>query len=351
MSGSEETKVVTVPIPAQGAFAAFKIDPISTLPPDMRNDAEAVAACQKLVNKSYIGLVVKRHGLFQHWAPYNACTFDFLLPGMPMNMPLAGIDPSMSLPVEPMTIKDHPGYPPLRPSNPLPWNDCYISPFWRVELRSPTVYESSEKVHFRISIEEQARRHTFTNEVFMRHQTLLLQMHRNNEAHDCGDVCRTFLTEPYSAPTSPTGSNHSEDWDENESSEYFSESWSDGVYSDELEVLKLDLKQQMFPELDPSAVLMVTGTFTHDLETLEELIHPEGFYEEAWLLRRIIDEAQPRVEAARLRAKATAAAQDAADFDAKTDVLTKESTATNALSESTNDTVAILPIESKEFSL
>ncbi|KAF7301909.1 hypothetical protein MIND_00756900 [Mycena indigotica] len=47
----------TIPIPALGAFTAFTIDPVLSLDPDTRNDPKAVAACQNLVSKPYVGLM------------------------------------------------------------------------------------------------------------------------------------------------------------------------------------------------------------------------------------------------------------------------------------------------------
>ncbi|KAJ7637296.1 hypothetical protein DFH06DRAFT_942162, partial [Mycena polygramma] len=120
-------------------FVVFSIDPVASLDADVIDDPEAVAACNRLVNKEYVALA-DREGFYQPWEAYNICTVELVLQGEPRSSPEHGMEPSMSMPIVPVTIQNHPfGRAPLRPSNPLPWNDCYISSFFCVTVRSRTL--------------------------------------------------------------------------------------------------------------------------------------------------------------------------------------------------------------------
>ncbi|KAJ7187317.1 hypothetical protein C8R46DRAFT_850332, partial [Mycena filopes] len=104
-------------------------------------DPEAVAACKNLVTKKYAVLVADRLSLYAPNAAYNPCVIHFLLQGEPAAFPERCIEPSMSLPISPMTMESHPSSrEPLEASRPLPWNDCYITPFSFADVRSPTAF-------------------------------------------------------------------------------------------------------------------------------------------------------------------------------------------------------------------
>ncbi|KAJ7460107.1 hypothetical protein B0H11DRAFT_1817277, partial [Mycena galericulata] len=159
-------------LPAMAAFAVLTIDPVASLDAETQEDPEAVAACKKLVNKQYVGFIGKRMGLYQPWAPHNACRVEFLLQGEPEDSPDRGIDPSMSIPILPMTKEAHPSSRiPLKPSNPLPWNDCYLSVFWSFRVRSKTIY-SEEPVDCILPVEELLRHSKFLRADLARHEAL-----------------------------------------------------------------------------------------------------------------------------------------------------------------------------------
>ncbi|KAJ6468673.1 hypothetical protein C8R47DRAFT_948294, partial [Mycena vitilis] len=127
-------------LPAMGAFVVFTIDPVASLDPDVLGDPEATAACKRLVNKEYVALA-ERNGFYRPWDPYNECSLKFVLQGEPRASAKDCMEPCMSLPIEPTTNVAHPSSRvPLKPSNPLPWTDCYLSCFFAATVRSPTLF-------------------------------------------------------------------------------------------------------------------------------------------------------------------------------------------------------------------
>lgn len=80
--------------------------------------------------------------MYIHSEPYHTYSIHFLLDGLPQDDPINFVDASMSVPVLPAV--DHPlSRPPLRPNNPLPWNNCYLSPFTTATVRCPTLFTES----------------------------------------------------------------------------------------------------------------------------------------------------------------------------------------------------------------
>ncbi|KAJ7152611.1 hypothetical protein C8R43DRAFT_842270, partial [Mycena crocata] len=119
----------------------FTIDPFASVDPRILEDPETLLACKNLVNKRYAAIAAKRKGFYQPWEPYNSCTIEFILQGEPKVCAERCMEPSMSVPIVPMTNDAHPSSRvPLRFSNPLPWSDCYLSCFFGGTVRSPTLF-------------------------------------------------------------------------------------------------------------------------------------------------------------------------------------------------------------------
>ncbi|KAJ6484464.1 hypothetical protein C8R47DRAFT_917786, partial [Mycena vitilis] len=82
------------------------------------------------------------------WNQHNVSIVHFIQQGEPRSDPQKCMEPSMSLLILPATIEGHPSSrDPLKPSNPLPWNDCYISCFSHAMLRSPTLFTTEPILH------------------------------------------------------------------------------------------------------------------------------------------------------------------------------------------------------------
>ncbi|KAJ7151262.1 hypothetical protein C8R46DRAFT_1008124 [Mycena filopes] len=144
-------------LPALGAFVVFRIDPIASLEPELIEDPETLAACQSLVNKEYVALAEVRNPLLQTTRPVQRVPARVCLQGEPKASPSRFMDASMSIPISPMTTETHPsGRIPLKPSTPLPWNDCYISCCYSTLIRSPTLF-TTEPVNWILDDEESGR--------------------------------------------------------------------------------------------------------------------------------------------------------------------------------------------------
>ncbi|KAK7467683.1 hypothetical protein VKT23_004735 [Stygiomarasmius scandens] len=83
------------------------------------------------------------------WKDYNSFHFWILWQGfdpLPAPMRQLGVRPDMLFPVLPNT--NHPtsclDHPPVSPSQPLPWKDCYVSGFVRLEVRCRTEWSETE---------------------------------------------------------------------------------------------------------------------------------------------------------------------------------------------------------------
>ncbi|KAJ7460101.1 hypothetical protein B0H11DRAFT_2286251 [Mycena galericulata] len=275
-------------LPAMAAFAVLTIDPVASLDAETQEDAEAVAACKKMVNKQYVGFVRKRMGLYQPWAPHNACRVEFLLQGEPEDSPDRGIDPSMSIPILPMTKEAHPSSRiPLKPSNPLPWDDCYLSVFWSFRVRK--LLEHSK----------------FLRADLARHEALYGAEGPTVEpSPDYDEVASTGDPNPYHATQSSLsvaqeGLGLVHEGHDNTPRAFHFHSHSSTTAS-------LNTAEDDGGDLDPAGEpflpffsnaarhQMITVNFTHDLSTVKELNHPSGFFKEVEVIVRIQQEAWPR---------------------------------------------------------
>ncbi|KAJ7660906.1 hypothetical protein DFH06DRAFT_1400347 [Mycena polygramma] len=148
-------------LPTSGACAVFTIDPVASLNADTREDSEAVAACKMLTSKRYAVVVDRQWGLHMHWEPYNKCVVHFILRGVPPAIRDKCIEPSMSLPILPVTNEAHPSSrDPLKLSTSLPWSDCYITGFCFARVRSPTRF-TEEPIEYALDADELIRAHRF----------------------------------------------------------------------------------------------------------------------------------------------------------------------------------------------
>ncbi|KAJ7173219.1 hypothetical protein C8R46DRAFT_1255169 [Mycena filopes] len=261
-------------LPMSGACAVFTIDPVASLDPEVQTDSEAVAACKRLGSKKY-GAIVDRLTLYNPYAPYNPCFVRFLLQGEPLASEEQCIEPTMSLPIVPMT-KPHPSArDPSKASKPLPWNDCYVTSYSFAEVKSATQF-TEEPIDYQFSLEELSRQDRFLSRDVERTDDLLW-----NKAEQ---VARNHLP----APT------------------------------------RLDIREALASlneasgsaRLDTLSRRVVTVNFTHDLSTLESLTNPEDYFKEVEAIIRIEEDAWPRVARAKARA-IEAATKEAERIDAQ----------------------------------
>jgi hypothetical protein len=92
----------------------------------------------------------------------NEYIVHFILQGEPKSNPEECMEPSMSVLIVPMAIEAHPSSrTPLKPSSPLPWNDCHYLPcFFFATLRSPTTF-ITEPIKWQVDREGRGRKRRF----------------------------------------------------------------------------------------------------------------------------------------------------------------------------------------------
>ncbi|KAJ6608265.1 hypothetical protein B0H10DRAFT_2068218 [Mycena sp. CBHHK59/15] len=156
-------------VPCSGAWAVLSIDPIASV--EYLDDPEATLAAQNIVTQKYVVYVEDNGQLFNPISPYQENTVSFLIQGQPLASPDDCIDSSMSIPVLPAV--EHPSSrEPLKPSQPLPWPNCYLSPFVQAEVRSPTLITTGP-IDCQIDIPEQLRYERLMREDWKRREELL----------------------------------------------------------------------------------------------------------------------------------------------------------------------------------
>ncbi|EEB94774.1 hypothetical protein MPER_06358 [Moniliophthora perniciosa FA553] len=142
--------------PSPRHFVVVQLDPVDSVA--HLNNPELTEACQRLVNKKYLAFVGDRDGLFWPDIPYYGYSFYFVHQGLKdKDEDQQQIDPGMCTPVLPNT--SHPlGRAPLDPGQPLPWSDCYISPFFSMFARCHTVaLEKEPPMRLHLSIDDTTR--------------------------------------------------------------------------------------------------------------------------------------------------------------------------------------------------
>ncbi|KAJ7637295.1 hypothetical protein DFH06DRAFT_653706 [Mycena polygramma] len=278
-------------LPAIGACAVFTIDPVASLDPEIQQDTEVIAACKRLVNKKYVAFVDQR-GFYQPWSPYNTYTVRFVLQGKPPTFPDRCIEPSMSIPLDPMTAESHPSSrDPLKVSKPLPWNDCYITCYNYAYVRTPTLVTEAP-VTYRLDRAELRKHDHFLAADVIRERRLL-----HAKALEVGADASSTLPpdsvpgenidqtnpgqerahfESGALPLRPAGlkpcrssQTAEEKQREDEAEGDDDDQTDDGVSS----------PGATLPRRPPSKGV-ITVTFTHDLSTVQELTDPAEYFKE-----------------------------------------------------------------------
>ncbi|KAJ7152630.1 hypothetical protein C8R43DRAFT_1235640 [Mycena crocata] len=292
-------------LPATGAFVVFTIDPLASVDPRILEDPDAVLACKNLVSKQYVALAAEREDFYQPWEPYNSTTIEFILQGEPKSSAERCMEPSMSVPIVPMTNDAHPSSRlPLRPSNPFPWKDCYVSCFFVETVRSPTLYTEAP-IDCILDLDELDRHDRFLGTDVERAKVLRrgkaaaeikapieASPSTTGQAPTSAKIQRPSTSE---APISPTNLGTMEDH-------------NDGLHSKDNAAIR---SQHESPPI-------VTVNFSHDLSIVTEINDPADYYKEVEAIARIQQEAWPRIADAKARAIKAAAEMNAELYDGKT---------------------------------
>ncbi|KAJ7096621.1 hypothetical protein B0H15DRAFT_1019647 [Mycena belliarum] len=305
-------------LPKLGACVVLTIDPIASLDPETLEDPEAVAACKKLVSKQYVGFVRDRVGLYSPWDPYNSCVVEFLLQGEPQGYPSRFMAPRMSIPILPVAGEPHPSSrSPLKTSNPLPWPGCYVSPFWAVRVRSPTLF-TEDPVDCMLDKAELMRHLEWLRDDFAEYRASVKAAERANNDHAGSTNLSTAVGNAEDAkPSSPARGILANSADlESVLPVPEAESHTPLPAASTNVMNSLD---EMFDFLSssPNSQQAITANFSHDLSTVKELNDPADYCREVSAIARIQEEAKPRLAKARALAIKEAARLNA-DYDERT---------------------------------
>ncbi|KAJ7129115.1 hypothetical protein C8R46DRAFT_683339 [Mycena filopes] len=343
-------------LPALHAFVAFRIDLFASLDPEILEDPETLAACNNLVNKTYVALA-ERESFYKPRDPYNECILEFVVQGEPKSSPSRFMDASMSVPIAPMTTDTHPsGRIPLQPSTSLPWNDCYISCFFSTLVISPTLF-TMEPVNWILDRQESTRHRHFIYRDIQRSKDL-------EEDAAAEDIATAIIPAPTDGTPVKEPPGHSQAHSVRSSNstkrrsissnrsgadstgsgcfDFFTDleavRSTDKVEGDDLNaelkaIEELRALEDFLGKMDYSAPPgMITVNFSHDLSTVTELNPPEEYFKEVETIARIQEEGRRRIAESRARAIRLALAQDTARYDERTfDLLRSRAPAAPAL--------------------
>ncbi|KAK0224631.1 hypothetical protein EDD85DRAFT_858580 [Armillaria nabsnona] len=110
-------------LPQFGEYFTFRLDPVASL--KSLNDAEVTEACKALGSgKTYVASVINLLSFPVPGAEYVSVALTLVSKGLPEGLPESFITPDMSVAILPNTSNPL-SRPPLEPSVPLPWSDCY----------------------------------------------------------------------------------------------------------------------------------------------------------------------------------------------------------------------------------
>ncbi|KAK7467664.1 hypothetical protein VKT23_004717 [Stygiomarasmius scandens] len=137
-------------LPTNGTFVVFTPDFVASVA--RFENSELTSACKQLeVGQKKFVAFVERDSLNSPmpWKELNSFHFWILWQGLdrlPIPMKYRGIRPDMLFPVLPNTYHPTscPDHTPISPSQPLPWKDCYMSGFVRLEIRCRTEWSDTE---------------------------------------------------------------------------------------------------------------------------------------------------------------------------------------------------------------
>ncbi|KAK7030873.1 hypothetical protein VNI00_013983 [Paramarasmius palmivorus] len=250
-------------LPTPDAFVVVQLDPVDSV--SHFNSPELTEACRKLKNKKYLALVGLRDGLLWPDVPYYSYDFYFVHKGLKCkDESQQDIDPGMCVPVLPNT--SHPlGRAPLRPGRPLPWNDCYVSPFFAVDARCRNVTLDEEPpVLFKVSIDDAVR---FSGFVDQDRQDIA----DRSPSEQPTLPSRCCCTLEQSSDVEPVG----DQWNPTDEMEEFRE---------------LEEIIDEFEEMDAEVMELAALKVSFDLTELDEVTDPAEFFEELKAFEKLKEE-------------------------------------------------------------
>ncbi|KAI4520559.1 hypothetical protein K525DRAFT_203387 [Schizophyllum commune Loenen D] len=140
-------------MPWRGAYVVLSLDPASSLK-DIDDDPIVNEELQKMKCGKYVATATEDHHALSMLMPQRTFTWDFLVQGMPPNVPDSLFQSYMTVPVLPNT--EHPeSRRPVEPLPHLPWENCYHARMYRKVAICET-RDTEENPQFCLSPEEAA---------------------------------------------------------------------------------------------------------------------------------------------------------------------------------------------------
>ncbi|KAK6992790.1 hypothetical protein R3P38DRAFT_3082195, partial [Favolaschia claudopus] len=237
--------------------------------------------------------------------------------GQPKGDPEQFIEPSMSVPVLPMT--EHPeshvsGRTPIRPSQPLPWKDCYISIAADTVVRSPSM-RTTDVPNWTIDEDQQDELHVMIVTDIRRMDLLQAQAQASSAPlKNPGPPGEASASSPAQAAQdisgtgpdlSPAGT--SDGGETRPRTHHESGTEPAGLDSASNDVSEPDAEDEDLEDDDEalfnalfggaqSTEFALTVNFTHDLLSVKELNDPADYFKEVKAIDKIEQDAAPRVK-------------------------------------------------------
>ncbi|KAF7324106.1 hypothetical protein MKEN_00633000 [Mycena kentingensis (nom. inval.)] len=287
-------------VPSDGVFAVLKIDPIASLA--YLDDPEATQAASKLTFGEYLVFVPGTNEMRHPAIAYRTEPVDFVVQGLPMDVPELAIDSNMSIPISSRGADPtrRPHREPLRlaGNNELPWADCYISSLLNATVRCATVISDDDAVRLSLDWDESYRRTVFVERDRI-HQACAYRrlVAETNPALDSGSSTADSDGDVGSERVDDEEAVSQRDVDVDAFDPHQAE--LDGLTAEELQELEDQEEEQFLHELltpreAPDELIAVT--FTHDISRLEGRDLPNGglFFVEKQNLMQIVEESFAR---------------------------------------------------------
>ncbi|KIM90189.1 hypothetical protein PILCRDRAFT_811913 [Piloderma croceum F 1598] len=257
--------------PLVATYVVFSIDPVATLA--ALDDPEVTAAASSLNPKKYVGYVRNTAGAHNVEAEFTAYQIDLLRQGPTPKSSEDFVESDMCVAVLPNTTGYPLDRPPLQPTTPLPWPDCYHSSFdntiVRVATRRAPLAEAVQLPS------EEMRRQIYYQVI---DQT---RVHNLRKAHR---ITHTDLVGP-NAPSHQANlleEQHTSSKDQAKPVEDVPaevEADSDAMHEDIRNIVAI------MDETPPST--MPVALMTYDLSTVETVSDPQEFFDECMVLEQL----------------------------------------------------------------
>ncbi|KIM90192.1 hypothetical protein PILCRDRAFT_1549 [Piloderma croceum F 1598] len=279
---SNDPDLAGVMFPLVTTYVVFSIDPVATLA--SLDDPEVTVATSRLHPKKYVGFVRNTASAHNADAEFMAYKIELLRQGPTPELKERFIESDMCVPVLPNTAQHPLNRPPLRPTIPLPWADCYHSSFDTVTVRV-AMQRADATAAVRIPFEEMGKQMYFKLTDRARQRALREARGLHSQSLPQSDAYRPAD----SLEEAHTSSYHEAHADTPHDTS--GEAGDPDALDEEIQVIVAMMDETRAPNTMPLAVM------TYDLSTVEAVSDPRDFLEECRVLKQLEHEHYARNKA------------------------------------------------------